>query len=162
MKKKKIKQKQKEKEESRKKKNPKKHLLNSQIFFAAVSVFKPVLYPSRVPGESQLVLTDGRTMLKSRKNMVSWASKSTPSVRQYKLALAWEPGGLEYWVRYRDSCKEKFENFVKGAFLDFLSFYFLPLFFVFFLLFFFFFLFHLLRSWKFFQWPLSVPIFRSN
>ena len=40
----KLKQKQKEKEESRKKENPKKHLLqNSQIFFAAVPVFNPVL-----------------------------------------------------------------------------------------------------------------------
>ena len=41
----KLKQKQKEKEERRKKKeNPKKHLLqNSQIFFAAVPVFNPVL-----------------------------------------------------------------------------------------------------------------------
>ena len=40
--------------------NQKRHLLqNSQIFFAAVPVFNPVLQPSGVPGESQLVLTDG-------------------------------------------------------------------------------------------------------
>ena len=53
--------KQKEKEERRKRKeNPKNHLLQiSQIFFAAVPVFNPVLQPSGVPGESQLVLTDG-------------------------------------------------------------------------------------------------------
>ena len=53
--------KQKEKEERRKRKeNPKNHLLQIfQIFFAAVPVFNPVLQPSGVPGESQLVLTDG-------------------------------------------------------------------------------------------------------